>query len=212
MGEEIAAGPDAVDRRSDPTSDAVLDAALELVAASGARKVTMDEVAARAGVGRMTVYRRFGERARLIEALFLRETQRALARVQAATEAAEGPHERFAEGFAAAIGIARTHPLVLRMTRVEPERLLRRINDPDEPVFALMRAFLAETVLEGQREGDLSGVDPEAAAELLFRVGISFLLVPSSSIDLDDPEAARELGRSLIAPMLATGAALSSVA
>ena len=51
----------------DALSERVLDAALALSAASGVRHMTMDDVAHRAGVGRMTVYRRFGDKARLVE-------------------------------------------------------------------------------------------------------------------------------------------------
>src|SRR5437764_209623 len=56
----------------------VLDAALELVAGSGFRHLTMDDVARRARVGRMTVYRRFGTRQALIEALAVRECRHCL--------------------------------------------------------------------------------------------------------------------------------------
>ena len=52
-----------------PTSERILDAALALAAASGLRHLTMDDIAARAKVGRMTVYRRFGDKQRLLEAL-----------------------------------------------------------------------------------------------------------------------------------------------
>lgn len=51
----------------DGTKQAVLDAARELVAAGSAASV--GDIAARAGVSRITVYNRFGSRARLLEAL-----------------------------------------------------------------------------------------------------------------------------------------------
>ena len=53
----------------DAVYNRVLDAALALAAASGLRHLTMDDVARRTGVGRMTVYRRFGSKAALIDAL-----------------------------------------------------------------------------------------------------------------------------------------------
>jgi AcrR family transcriptional regulator len=57
----------------DATSERILDAALALSAASGLRHLTMDDVARRAGVGRMTVYRRFSDRDGLVDALVERE-------------------------------------------------------------------------------------------------------------------------------------------
>jgi AcrR family transcriptional regulator len=47
----------------------LLDAAAEIVATCGAEKLTTDAVARRAGVGKGTVFRRFGSRAGLLHAL-----------------------------------------------------------------------------------------------------------------------------------------------
>ena len=54
-------------RRRDPeVDDAILDAALELFRADGYRGVTIEGVAARAGVGKASVYRRYPTRAELV--------------------------------------------------------------------------------------------------------------------------------------------------
>lgn len=55
----------------------LLDAARRLVAERGAEAVTMDDIAAAAGVGKGTVFRRFGSRAGLMTVL-LDEDERAL--------------------------------------------------------------------------------------------------------------------------------------
>lgn len=62
---------------------AVLAAATELFAAHGAAAVSMDAIAARAGVGKPTIYRHFGDRAGLAHAVFEeseREFQEAIIR------------------------------------------------------------------------------------------------------------------------------------
>src|SRR5436190_590157 len=79
----VASRPEPAD---DPASDAILDAALALSAASGIRNLTMDDVARRARVGRMTVYRRFGDKAGLVEALSAREGRRCLEQLDAAVD------------------------------------------------------------------------------------------------------------------------------
>ena len=79
-------------------SERILDAALELVAASGLRNLTMDEAASRAGVGRMTVYRRFGDREGLIDALAARESRRCLAELDRAVDPALPVAEGIARG------------------------------------------------------------------------------------------------------------------
>jgi AcrR family transcriptional regulator len=185
----------------DETSERILDAALELVAEGGARALTMDAVAARARVGRMTVYRRFGERARLEQALGVRETRRALAEVAAAQAdpGLDGP-DRIAEGFVAALRVAREHPL---FSRIAPVDALATMNAHGAEAVELARSFIEGQIRDGQRRGEMREGDPRVAAELLLRLGVSFLLLPQSAIPLGDPDAAREVARTLIAPIVA---------
>ncbi|MGI9021026.1 MAG: TetR/AcrR family transcriptional regulator [Solirubrobacterales bacterium] len=185
----------------DATSQRILDAALALVANAGMRGVTMDAVAGRAAVGRMTVYRRFGDRAGLVEALTVRETRRSLAQIAATQANPElGPVELVAEGFAAAIRIAREHPLFSRISALD---VIGGLNSPQEKTARMLREFLAELIRDGQRRDEMRDVDPEHAAELLLRIGASFLLIPRSVIPLDDDAAARRAARELIAPLVA---------
>src|SRR3954470_10029901 len=100
----------AVEPPDDAVSERVLDAALELAAASGIRNLTMDDVARRAGVGRMTVYRRFGDKASLVEALSTREGRRCLEQLDAAVDLEDPVADQIADGFVATLRIAREHP------------------------------------------------------------------------------------------------------
>ena len=50
------------------SEDAILRAVLDLVAEHGVTGLTVDAVAARAGVGKQTIYRHWGSRAHLIHA------------------------------------------------------------------------------------------------------------------------------------------------
>lgn len=186
----------------DPTSERILDAALGLVAASGLRALTMDDVAARAGVGRMTVYRRFGERERLIDALAIRESRRCLAELDAAIAADAPIADQIAEGFSTSLRLIRGHPLLDRFARHEPETALRALNADAGAIFALSREFVASRLRKAQAHGEVGELDPDHAAELLIRLGFSFLLMPRSALPLDDDERARDLARRLIAPIL----------
>ena len=192
---EIGTGDDAASER-------ILDAALELAAASGLRNLTMDDVARRARLGRMTVYRRFGGRDQLVEALTVRECRRCLAQILAAIGPVADAESRVAEGFLATLRVAREHPLLRRIADHEPEVLLAELRDPGSPVLALLRDFLVAQAREGQEAGELLPGDPALAAELLVRLGASFVLMPHGAIALDDDETVRELARTSIAPML----------
>jgi AcrR family transcriptional regulator len=186
----------------DRMSERILDAALDLVAASGLRRLTMDDVAAKAGVGRMTVYRRFGERERLIDALAIREVRRCLAELDAAVDPADPVAEQIADGFEAAIRLARHHPLLERFARYEPETALEALNADGAAIFAMSRAFTAGLLTDARRRGELGDLDPDQAAEVLVRLGVSFVLIPATVLPLDDEEQVRDVARHLIAPIL----------
>jgi len=64
-----------VDESADRTSQRILDAALQEAAAVGLQRITVEDVVRRAGVSRMTAYRRYPRRDNLVEALVRRETQ-----------------------------------------------------------------------------------------------------------------------------------------
>ena len=54
-----------------------------------------------------------------------------------------------------------------------------------------------------QRAGLVNrSLEPDYVAEILVRLGFSFLLIPQSSLPLDDDERMRELARTLVAPVL----------
>src|SRR6478672_596917 len=112
----------------DATSTRILDAALELAGASGLRHLTMDDVARRAGVGRMTVYRRFHDRQGLVDALSARESRRCLAELDAAADPSQPIADQVAAGFVTSIRLATEHPLLARLARAEPESVLTTLN------------------------------------------------------------------------------------
>ncbi len=59
----------------------ILDAALTRVLQVGIRRASLDDIARRAGVNRVTIYRRFTTKENLIDAMLAREIQRTLAEV-----------------------------------------------------------------------------------------------------------------------------------
>jgi len=197
----------AVEPGAEPPGDAIsariLDAALELAAASGLQHLTMDAVARRARVGRMTVYRRFGDKQALLAALGAREGRRCLAELDAAAPADAPIAEQVAAGFATSLRLAREHPLLSRLARLEPESVLGALTEDGGALFGLARAYLAGRLRESQRAGVLGEIEVEEAAELLVRLAISFALIPESALPLEDEERVRALARGMLAPILA---------
>ena len=183
-------------------TDHILDAALELAAASGLRHLTMEDVARRAGIGRMTVYRRFGTREALLDALAGREVRRCLAELDAAAPVDAPLEEQVVAGFTTAMRLIREHPLLDRLARVEPGFVLSTLAADDGTILKLCSAFLAGRLRESQRSGVVgAAVDVEETAELIVRVAFSFVLIPATALPLEDPELARRL----FAPLLQDG-------
>jgi AcrR family transcriptional regulator len=200
---ELALDPRVEAPPGDALSNRILDAALALSAASGLSSLTMDEVARRARVGRMTVYRRFGDRARLVEALTVRESRRCLAELDAAAPPDAPIDEQVAEGFATALRLAREHPLLNRLARLEAETVLETFAGEDSSLFRTMCSFLAARLRASQQAGVLGPLEVDLAAELMVRLCLSFVLIRDSVLPVDDDESAREAARRLLAPLLA---------
>jgi TetR/AcrR family transcriptional regulator, repressor for uid operon len=191
-----------VDTADDAMSERILDAALAIVAASGLRHLTMDDVARRAGVGRMTVYRRFRAKDALIDALTVRECRRCLTTIAGAIDPDAGLADRAASMFVAVLGVIREHPLLARLARVEPEALLNELTRDRSAVFRLVHGFLIERIRESRRAGELVVDDPTVLAELGLRLGASFVLMPDTALPLHDEEATRRAVKALLAPWM----------
>jgi AcrR family transcriptional regulator len=197
----LAFDPD-VPTADDAMSERILDAALALAGASGLRHLTMDDVARRARVGRMTVYRRFGGRAGLVDALAVRECRRCLATIAEAVDPAAAIDERLAALFVATVTVTREHPLLARLARVEPEALVLELTRDGSAVLRLLHGFLTSLIRDAQSAGELEPGDPAPIAELAVRVGASFVLMPDSVIPFGREADARAAVRELLAPLV----------
>lgn len=105
-------------------SDPILDAAREAVMAVGVRRMTATDVARRAGVSRMTLYRRYPDVTTLIQALMTREFQSVVDRAGEAVADLPTGRERAVEAAVAVAGELAAHPLFQRIVDVDPELLL----------------------------------------------------------------------------------------
>ena len=105
---------------ADATGERILAAALAQFEDFGIRRTTMDDVARRARVSRVTVYRRFPQKERLVEAVILREAHRFFAELDAAVVRLDSVEDRIVEGFAHTLAAAREQRLLNRLLRTEP--------------------------------------------------------------------------------------------
>src|SRR5262249_58339365 len=109
---------------ADETQDQILDAALATVLDFGIRRATVSEVARRAHLSRMTVYRRYEDGQSLIRALMTREFGRMFARVQAEGASDATAHDRVVQIGVRTVEGVMPHPVMLRLLGLEPEATL----------------------------------------------------------------------------------------
>jgi AcrR family transcriptional regulator len=146
----------------------------------------------------MTVYRRFGSRDNLVEALGVRECRRSLQRMAAAVDLEEPVDARLARLFAVTIDLVRTHPLLARLARVEPESFLAVVTRDDSAVLKMIMGFLVQLTAENQATGALIDIDPEILVELGVRLGVSLVLMPDTVLAVNGEQATYEVARDLI--------------
>jgi AcrR family transcriptional regulator len=190
------------DAHDDALARRILDATVGEAAASGLRALAIDDVARRADTTRMTVYRRFGRREQLIEAMAIREARRFIAAVGAAIAPFTTIEDQGAEAFVVGLRFMHDHPVARRAIESEPEAIIKILEAEDDLIFRMGRDFVAD----GLRAAGLENPATEQIAETLARIFVSFLLLPRSVVALDDGAAAREYVRNCIAPIAAPAA------
>ncbi len=190
----------------DLVGEQILDAALEQFQLAGIRRSSVEDVARRAGVSRITVYRRFPRKEVLIAEMAAREVRRVVAAVDAETSSIDDFSERLVESFVVMLRVVRQHPLIKRLLAVEPDEMLRYLTIEGERVIAIGTAYAAEQIRRAQLAGEAPEYAPEPVAEILARLAHSLLLTPRGIIPVDDDQAEREFARLHLTPLLIRGA------
>ncbi|WP_101608582.1 TetR/AcrR family transcriptional regulator [Amycolatopsis sp. BJA-103] len=196
---------DALERAEEGDAIALrlLDAAYEQFCRMGIRRSTMEDVARRAGVSRITAYRRFATKDALVEQVVRREFRRYFDQFLLDIQQAETAADRVVLGFASALRAIRHNPLIGGLMAAEPDVLVPSMVSDGGNTLATVQRFVAGQLRREQQAGNVSeDVDVELVAELMTRVSASFLVTPSQVIDLDDDEQVREVARRFLVPML----------
>lgn len=156
-------GKDAQNRLLDATSDLVLE--------GGPTSATVSAVAARAGMSRMTVYRKFGDRHGLLAALFNRELGTVLDSAPLDTPTPE----LIAQVTVSAVEAINAHPLMDAVLRYEPEQLTEWITGRLGRTQRRAREVLRSLIQAGQQTGSVRPGDADEMALTLVLVAQAFV-------------------------------------
>ena len=146
----------------------ILAATAEVLGRNGMTKLSLSEVALRAGVSRPTLYRWFASKRELLDAFVVWERQYYERAVAEAT--ADLPEcERLDAALRVIVAYQQSYP-GLRMIDIEPARVIKRLSR----VIPLMRHRLERLA---------PGPDPALAVATAVRVAVSHYLVRSDDDD-----------------------------
>lgn len=185
--------------RNAVSDDAVLDAAREAILAVGWSRTTLTDVARRAGVSRMTIYRRWPEMRALLADLMTREWTAAVE--PAIRTRAQDPLERIVDGVVTAVRALRDNELLARITDVDPELLLPYLLDRRGRSQQLVLDLLTTEIRQAQRAGAVRRGDAGLLARSIVLAAHGFTLSPHTMLDGEQPRGSdvRRFDRELAA-------------
>ncbi|HET7533692.1 MAG TPA: TetR/AcrR family transcriptional regulator [Nocardioidaceae bacterium] len=190
-------------RNNERSEDRYLDAARECILATGWTRTTLTDVARRAGVSRMTIYRTWPDMQTLLADLMTREWGGVVAEV-ASAGAGSAPLERLSTGISRTVTALRSNDLLRKIVEVDPELLLpyllQRRGRSQDNILDLLEPMVAE----GQMDGSVRDGDPRLLARSILLAAHGFTLSAETMTDDEHPvEAYDEELRALLERYLA---------
>ncbi len=173
-----------------------MSAAIRCVERDGVRAVSMEAVAAEAGLSRTTLYRHFpGGRGQLVSETATWEVGRFWRRLAAAVEDLPTMEDRLVAGLVIGTKMIRRSTIMANLLEPELEELVSALRPSETIVHQVIRDYLRDLLDVEAAEGRLRpGTDTHEAADYLTRMILSYLGSPAGW-DLTDREQTRRLVR-----------------
>lgn len=169
------------------SEDVFLDAARACILGVGWKRTTLTDVARRAEVSRMTIYRRWPDMQTLLADLMTREWA---AVVVDAAVVDDSPVDRLARGVVRTVRALRGNALFAKIVEIDPELLLPYLFDRRGRSQDSILEMLADLVRDGQREGKIRDGDPVLIARSVLLTAQGFVLsLGTMADDVIDAEA-----------------------
>jgi AcrR family transcriptional regulator len=173
--------------------DTYLDAARACILDVGWRRTTLTEVARRAGVSRMTIYRTWSDMQELLGDLMTREWGDLVASTQPTlAQGGDAPSpDQIADGVLRAVAVLRDNELFVRIVELDPELILPYLLARRGRSQELILGLLSAAIDAGQQAGTVRTGNPQALARGLVLAAHGFVL--SAHTMTDDAVGAQEL-------------------
>ncbi|ORV81467.1 TetR family transcriptional regulator [Mycobacterium interjectum] len=176
----------------------ILDTARAVFETYGVRRANIEDVAARAGVSRSTIYRRFPTKDVLFEHVVRREAEAFFGTLDQATSGCD-PQQAVIEAFALGVRLVQDSPLYSRIAESEPELL---------GMFSRSQAFpigqFADGIARTLRRCGADVTEPDLAdiADILLRVALGIIVFPTDRLDISNEAAVRDYAARYLVPII----------
>ena len=144
---------------------ALLDAARAAILAVGWKRTTLTDVARRAGVSRMTLYRRWPDMQTLLADLMTREFAGAVREA-----------DDLASGIAVTVATLRGNELFRKIVEVDPELLVPYLLDRRGRTQDVLVGLVEAAIAAGQEAGHVRAGDPTLLARSLLLAAHGFAI------------------------------------
>ena len=162
----------------DTLSDPVLRAAYDSIIEVGVRRTTLADVARRAGVSRMTVYRKYDDLPRLLSALLTVELGELLNDATTRNADLSTARDRLSNTVADTCAALAAHPVMERVLALDPEAILPLIVDRLGSTQRRAIELLETMIVAGQQstgDGSIRDGDPPLLALTVLAAAQSFV-------------------------------------
>ncbi len=176
----------------------ILDTARTVFETYGVRRANIEDVAARAGVSRSTIYRRFPTKDDLFGHVVRREAELFFTTLDQATTGCD-PQEAVVETFTLGVRLVQDSPLYSRIVQSEPELL---------GLFSRSHVFPIRQFADGiahtlRRCGaDIPEPDLANIADILLRVALGIIVFPTDRLDTSDQAAVCDYAARYLVPII----------
>ena len=186
-----------------PEVERILEAAWKLFGEVGIRRATIGDIARQAGIDRVTVYRRVGNKEDVVQAVVEREAVTVFTQVARAARAGDTFPKRIELGFSSIMQLVAVNPMLNRMISLEADTVLLQLTSGGANLLRTATAATLQVFEQAVEDGLLSTTEGMTSqAELLVRIVHSFMLTPTAWIALDTDQQLQAFARDHLVPMV----------
>ena len=173
-----------------------LAAARACVLDVGLKRTTLADVARRAGVSRMTLYRQYADLDEIVSTLLTTELVDLIEAARSKVDGLPTARERLVEAAVLVVDELASHELLRKVLDLDPELLLPLVVDRFGASQRAAVDLVAEQVVAGRADGSVRDVDPHLASVCVLLTVQSFVF-SARVVDAEGVQVAGEIRRLL---------------